>query len=426
MLDLTILRDKVIIVAGLGKTGKATCKSLAENNITYYVYDDDNVKTDKNYKSIDDIASLSYDYLLLSPGISDNHPLAQQSLARHIPIITDLDILCLCYENLDIIAITGSNGKSTTTDLISFALRQCGYDAIACGNIGHSFLQLQQEDLTKIIIAELSSYQLHRSQFAYCQQAILLNITPDHLEWHGTMAHYITAKAKIFDMLNDSGLAICNIDDTPSRNIYNNITNHHKYPLTIDNDDIEIKNDYLQGMHNRQNMLAAAYILKYRDIDDMMYKNAISQYKGLTHRQEFITDINGHYFINDSKATNIESTIHALKSYQHIFWLMGGAAKQNADYTILIDYFTNVEKIYIYGQDREYFYHIFSQHCPCACFDNMNQALSSIMDTIKSYQNVATILLSPACASFDQFRDFEHRGDFFTALVKSYQDNTDM
>lgn len=419
MLNLQKLRDKTIIIVGIGKVGVAARQALADNNITHFIYDDsDRYIHDDAYKSVNNIKKCDYDYLLLSPGINDQHILAQNAIARDIPIITDLDILCLCYDDLHIIAVTGSNGKSTTTDLIAHALNHCGHDALACGNIGRAVLSLDDSDMQKILVIELSSYALSRMKYTYFMQSVLVNITPDHIEWHGSMENYVDAKARIFEFLRADGQAVCNIDDEYCQAIYQSLTHHHKKALSTDND-IDISSDYLKGNHNRQNINACFHALNYMGIADADIKNAIASYQGLAHRQQYIgTYQQQHRFINDSKATNPDATIHALRSFDNIFWLMGGAAKKGNDYNMLINEFSQIKKIYIYGQDCDFFADIYTEHCPCTCFDDMNQAMQQIMQDITKQQHHITVLLSPACASFDQFQNFEQRGDAFIELYQ--------
>lgn len=420
MLNLQKLRDKTIIIVGMGKVGVAARQALADNQITYFIYDDsDRYNNDDAYKSTADIEQCDYDYLLLSPGINDQHILAKDAIKRDIPIITDLDILCLCYDDVRIIAVTGSNGKSTTTDLIAHALNEYGHDALACGNIGRAVLSLDDSDMQKILVIELSSYALARMKYTYFAQAILLNITPDHLEWHGSMENYIAAKARIFVFLRADGQAICGIGDEYCHAIYQSLTHHHKIPLTSDNTP-HLSSDYLKGAHNQQNINGCFHALRYMSINDDDIKNAIASYQGLAHRQQYIGTYQGHRFINDSKATNGEASIHALRSFSNIFWLMGGAAKKGSDYHALTKELAQVKAIYIYGQDGDFFHDIFAQHCPCACFTDMNQAMQQIMQDITKQQQNITILLSPACASFDQFDNFEHRGDAFISLYQQF------
>lgn len=417
--------NNTYVILGYGRSGRESERYLLSNGHAAIVYDDGQHKTPEiDWQSITAVVQ--------SPGISGNHPVSQAAKAAGVPICTDINLLQKRSPNAKYIGITGTNGKSTTTALIGHVLKQFGLKVAVGGNIGVPVLGLEDLDEEGWYVLELSSYQLELSTDLNLDIAVWINISPDHLERHGTMEKYVDAKKRLF---NQAKWACIGIDDSYSKSVEQNLAIPHKTITTefkngpcdvwmdaggslhsegrtFNCNDLEI----LKGQHNWQNAALAFAACEHITNDSSAVLEHIQTFPGLAHRQQLVCKINGVEFVNDSKATNADATEKALKTYmgQSIFWILGGVAKTDG-IDMLARYFPYIKKAYLIGEAQDRFAENLQGHVQFEKSSFLNVAV------INAYKDAmvegGVVLLSPACASFDQFRDFEHRGEEFINIV---------
>lgn len=427
MIRLTSEKSKKIGIFGLARTGIAVYKSLA--GIADLVCWDDN---ESNRASINpsDLYSLEdniwgkLDYIVLSPGIPLHfpkpHKVVEIARANSINITSDIELLYKARPSAKYIGITGTNGKSTTTSLIGHIL---GNTFSVGGNIGDAALDISD---AKGFVLELSSYQLDLMSEFKPNVAVLLNITPDHIDRHGSLEGYIEAKKRIWRNMSSLDTLVIGIDNEITESIYRDLTSQNAsfniIPFSSKNSELVLPyNEFLLGMHNRENMLAAYMATKAMGYEDNIIFDKISTFKGLKHRLQFIGSYRNIKFYNDSKATNAASTFHALNALENIYWLAGGVPKEGGIME-LMPLMHKVKKAYLYGQSKEEFANTLIGKVDFVVSDTMEEVMNkAVLDAKKSLE-VANILLSPACASFDQFKSFEDRGDEFIKLASTFCD----
>lgn len=435
-----MLENKKFGVFGLGISGIATLKYLKHRNINFIAFDDSQEtikKIQKNYPefsnnlvALDQDGWQEIDYLVLSPGIPlyypNSHPVVQ--LAKKSKLISDIELLYLENKNSYFIGITGTNGKSTTTSLIGHILQYNNVNAIVCGNIGNPVLELDEQLADKVFVIEVSSFQLDLLEQTKFNIALLLNITPDHLDRHGSMNNYIATKYKIFNNQNIDDNAIINL--SLEHNKISNITTFSELSndadIVVNNNQLSYqnknyqlpKNNSLLGGHNQQNLAAAIICcLKYGlSIEKII--EAIPSFVGLKHRMQYLGKINGVTFVNDSKATNADSTEKALASFENIIWIAGGVSKEGG-IDSLKPYFPKVKKALLIGKAAEEF----SKTCEnLLAYSICNNLANAFKLACEQANPGDVILLSPACASYDQWKSFEERGEGFIQLFKQFQE----
>ncbi|MDP2193744.1 MAG: UDP-N-acetylmuramoyl-L-alanine--D-glutamate ligase, partial [Alphaproteobacteria bacterium] len=415
---------------GQGITGKSVAQWCERHHITYSLCNPDDVNTA-------DIEH--YSCVVVSPGIAHQHPLIQFILNSHIPLLTDFDLFSRYVRRPQqtLIGVTGTNGKSTTTALVHHVMHAFHKDTFMGGNIGTPVLDLPNRD-HGIYVFELSSYQLGYAAYSLnLKAAVLLNLTPDHLDRHGTMDEYLQAKMKIFQGC-DKGF-IC-IDDSYTRKAYD-MLNDKQTIITLSCGDHALKAHYsinqtgdvfigtkkcgnflsmpLKGAHNWQNMLVAfamAHQAGYAT-DDILHH--IGTFNGLPHRLENVATVNQVTFINDSKATNADSTEKAILAFAglNIYIILGGSPKSEG-ITPLIPHFPHLKKAYLIGDAAPDFADVLGTHgVPHTHSVTLDQAIQDAYHDASHDTEDGIVLLSPACASFDQFKNFEDRGNAFKALV---------
>ncbi|NRA73746.1 MAG: UDP-N-acetylmuramoyl-L-alanine--D-glutamate ligase [Rickettsiales bacterium] len=453
--------DKYFGVLGLGISGIATVQFMIDRGYKFIIWDDNPdslencakiLKLPNNQLNICSPNSKEWrdiDCLVASPGIIKltKHKIFK-NISKDTDVICDIELFYRHFPKQKYIAITGANGKSTTAKLIEHILKCNGYKAITCGNIGTAILSITpQKD--EIIILEISSYQLDLIKIFKPNIAVILNITPDHLDHHGSMQNYIDAKKRIFLNQTSNDNLILNIDDKTLSKTYDSLKNKNQIILTpisptkilpkgvgihnkVIHDDIhKVKidipeNKNLRGKHNLENILASytatASIVNNLSQNDTI--NALRTYSGLVHRLQFLGISNNIEFINDSKATNAESTekaLNSLKGYGDIYWIAGGMAKEEGIEPIKEE-LKNIKYAFLIGQAQNRFAQTLDKI-------GIRYKLSKTLDmafehAIKMINTVAQnrkkiLLLSPACASFDQWKNFEQRGKRFIQLVET-------
>jgi UDP-N-acetylmuramoylalanine--D-glutamate ligase len=386
-----------------------------------------------------DTADLSqFDSLVVTPGLPLNrHPIAQRAREAGVEIIGDIELFARARPELPphkVVGITGTNGKSTTTALVHHILKTAGVPTEMGGNIGLPILAQDPLPEGGVYVLELSSYQIDLTQSLDCDVAVLLNITPDHLDRYASFEDYAASKARLFEMQSSGGISFINFDDAQGRRLLTrlheedqtriypgmltaaSVADFHRSP----NDDFWEAEDTteeewpaLQGPHNAINAVAATAVAMALQVPDDAISVGLRTYPGLPHRMERIREKDGVLFVNDSKATNPTATAPALAAFERIRWICGGQAKtDNLDECA--PSFGHVRTAYTIGEAAELFERLLSPHMPVKNCGKLDEAVRQAAADAEAGD---TVLLSPACASFDQFRDFEDRGDKFRLLV---------
>ncbi len=423
MVSLKNFKELSFLVYGLGLTGRSVVKFFEKNNIkNFTVWDDFNKnlyqkKRSKNLKkSIKEV-----DYIVLSPGINLKTSRYKKILKKFKnKIITDIDLIYLIKRFNKSIVITGTNGKSTTCKILDHLLKKNGYKVLLGGNIGTPILN-HKINKKNFLIIEASSFQLNYSKFISPDYAILLNITNDHLDWHGNMKNYIQSKFKIFQNQKKNQYSLVNENFRTlfkSKNLFGKLVvpKLQKYQIFKP----KIKNPYLCSNINDENMSFIFYLSKLLKISEKSFIKSLKNFKGLPHRYEIFLKKKNCTFINDSKATSFQATKFALKNTKNIFWIVGGLPKKN-DRLILKDINKNIIMSYIFGKHKIFFKKQLQNQVNFNVFKNLNNALHQAVKDVKFLNKKdSTILLSPSSASFDQFLNFEKRGAEFKRLSKYY------
>jgi UDP-N-acetylmuramoylalanine--D-glutamate ligase len=435
---------KKYAVLGLARSGAATVRSLVASGAQVLAWDDNQdlvrpllrqVKEDgvernrgraeklptslqfKNWMLAKDLTG--FDAIIVSPGVPLNrHPVREKAERYGLPIIGDIELFARARPELPphkVVGITGTNGKSTTTALIHHILATAGVPSVMGGNIGLPILSQNPLPEGGVYVLELSSYQIDLTQSLDCDVAVLLNITPDHLDRYESFEAYAGSKWRLFDMQSDQHFRLAGVDiATPSRwsapvtpasagtdyEVGNVVLEQHCFPA-------------LHGPHNLENLTYASIVCSVLGVDHNVIEQALRTYPGLPHRMERVREKDGVVFVNDSKATNPTATAPALAAFDRIRWICGGQAKtDNLDECA--PSFGHVRKAYTIGEAGELFASLLSPHMSVAECETLERAVGAAAAEAEAGD---TVLLSPACASFDQFRDFEDRGDTFKRLV---------
>ena len=408
------------LVYGLGETGKSVISFFKRKRQRNFHIWDDNIIYKKKINIKDIIKKV--DFIVLSPGISLRKSKFKKELIQFKDkIITDIDLLYLTNKKLKSIMVTGSNGKSTTCKIIHHLLNKINYNVKLGGNIGTPVLDLKIKKNTFLII-EASSFQLSYSKYIRPNFAILLNITNDHLDWHGTKQNYIMSKMRIFSNQKRSDFAFIN-------NNFKELFKKKKYlskfiqPKMSDYFLIKNKlnNKYLTSHVNNENMNFVYSLSKILKIKKNLFIKSLSSFSGLDHRYEIFLKRKNVTFINDSKATNFEASKYALMNNKNIYWILGGLAKDKDKFNLNKDLTKNISCAYIIGKNTNYFKDQLGKKVKIFVTKNLKQSIMKIMLHIKNLKDKEiTILLSPSAASFDQFKNFENRGNEFKRLSKTY------
>ena len=441
---------------GLARSGKAAIESLVLGGARVLAWDDDPKRREEvsgvgaEITDLHDINLKDIDALVMSPGIPHSfpkpHPVAAKAKTSGVPIIGDIEIFAQNSRNTPVIGVTGTNGKSTTASLIGHLLSHSNISNEVAGNIGRPVLEISLDPGPDFIVLELSSYQLELSPSLGCSIAVLLNITPDHLDRHGGMDGYVRAKRRIFDKLIYDPKIIIGIDDETTRSIYQQLkheTDFSVIPISgyeIPKEGVGVKSGDLRsrlpstpkceinlkgmktliGAHNYQNAAAAVAIALSLGVEQPEIEFALQCFKGLPHRQELVRKLFGVNFINDSKATNFDATERALSSFKSIYWIAGGLSKDNRITESFFKNLENVEHAFFIGSSENDFFDIFKDSAPCTKCSSLEIAVKRAVSAACSEKKEnPVVLLSPAAASFDQFESYEERGDQFKSIVGS-------
>ena len=452
MIPVRAFEGKDVAVFGLGRSGIATCKALMAGGARVCAWDDNEAArkaaetagvplVDLNRRDWQTFAAL-----VLSPGIPfrfpEPHRFVRMAQMVGVPVIGDMELFARAVHDLKdferprIVGVTGTNGKSTTTALIGHILKINGKDVRVGGNIGVGVLDLEKLHGAAIYVLELSSYQLDLAETLKCDVAVMLNISPDHLSRHGGMDGYVTAKRRIFRNQGPDDYAVIGVDDVRSGvmatqlsceglrrvipisaeyglgrgvavlegKLQDSIAGRAEHPIDITGAKA------LPGKHNHQNIAAAYAACRALGLEPSDILSAIETFPGLPHRLETIGTVDGVRFVNDSKATNAQAAEQAIRAFPNAWWIVGGRPKEEG-IDDLVPLFGQVRKAYLIGESTEAFARVMAgrlDHVKCRTLDVAVQ--NAFDDARAAGVEGAVVLFAPACASFDQFRDFEQRG----------------
>ena len=455
MIPATTYSGQRVAVFGLGRTGVTSALSLAEGGASVLAWDDNSGSRDSAADQGVPVADLretdwnTVDALLLSPGVPHNLPKPHWTadMARRfgVPIISDIEVFAreVASSGAKVVAITGTNGKSTTTSLVGHILTSAGRETHVGGNIGRGVLDLAQPTAKAVYVLELSSYQLERAPSLHADVAVLLNLSPDHLDRHGDMAGYEAAKRKIFSNQTDSDTAVLGVDDAVGKRIVSEMKAagvqrvvpvstisalaggiSAKGGVLFDGTGPKVERIFdlsavrtLRGRHNHQNAACAYAVCRALGLSAPEIARGLKTFPGLVHRMEWIAEAGGVQFVNDSKATNADSARQALAAYSNIYWIAGGLPKAGG-LEPLSDLFDRVTKAYLIGAaGAEFARTLDAQGVAHEVSGEMDIAVMTAARDALADGEEAVILLSPACASFDQFKDYEARGESFRNAV---------
>jgi len=459
MIGLPFAAGNDYAVLGLGKSGRAAVASLLASGARVVAWDDTEATRQALQNEFPELvvqAADAWDFgrltaVILSPGIVLTHPAVVAARKANVEVIGDVELLYRAQPQATYVGITGTNGKSTTTTLIAHMLQACGKKIAVGGNLGTPALALEPLVEDGIYVLELSSYQLDLVTTLKINVAVWLNISPDHIDHHGSMEAYVDAKRTIFARQGKKDVAVIAIDDAFSseqckllqlgrQQSVIPISAKRALPAGIFAERGVIVNRFgllemraditavksLQGQHNWQNA-AAAYAACYAlACPHEALVAALQTYPGLAHRMEWLGEVNGVQFVNDSKATNADAAEKALQTYDGIYWILGGVAKEGG-IEILADYFGKIRHAYLIGEAAGMFaktlQHKKVPYTKTGTLENAFHAAANDAqnDAVKN----AVVLLSPACASFDQFPNFEVRGAAFVALFETLKTHRD-
>ncbi|HWZ40058.1 MAG TPA: UDP-N-acetylmuramoyl-L-alanine--D-glutamate ligase [Bradyrhizobium sp.] len=458
MTPVTSFAGKTVAVFGLGGSGLASCHALKEGGAEVVAGDDntDNVAEAAQAGFITaDLRSVSWKNfaaLVLTPGAPLTHPAPHWSVllarAAGVEVIGDIELFCRerrrYAPDAPFVAITGTNGKSTTTALIAHLMKVAGYDTQMGGNIGTAILSLEPPRMGRVHVIEMSSYQIDLTPSLDPTVGILINVSEDHIDRHGTLENYAAVKERLVAGVQPQGTAIVGVDDIWCRNIADRLDRAGKRVVRVSvknplADGIYVEHETilrasggarseiariggigsLRGLHNAQNAACAAGTALALGVGQDVLQNGLRSFPGLAHRMEQVGRLGNVLFVNDSKGTNADAAAHALSSFADIFWIAGGKPKAGG-ITSLTGFFPRIRKAYLIGEAAPEFAGTLGDRVPHEISETLDVAVASAArDAEASGLHDPVVLLSPACASFDQYRNFEIRGAKFRDLVNA-------
>lgn len=433
MTPATAFKGHRIALFGLGGSGLSTVRSLVAGGAVVTAFDDAPASVEKARAEglptgdLREADFTEFDILVLSPGVPLTHPkphwTVEKAKAIGLPTIGDVEIFCVERQvtapDAPFVAITGTNGKSTTTALVAHVLREAGLDVQMGGNIGVPVLDLAPPSKARVHVVECSSYQIDLASSIAPTVGVMMNLSEDHLERHGTMANYAAIKERL---VVNAGTAVIGVDDELSAQMAKRLANAGVAVVEISElDPVDLAGARaLRGAHNVQNASAARAAARALGVPDEKILAAFKTFPGLAHRMEEIATPGRVVFINDSKATNADSAEKALASFDKVFWILGGKPKTGG-IDALAPFFDRVEKAYLIGEASEAFARTLAAHdVDHVLLGTVERAAeAAAADAGKSGDEEPVVLFSPACASFDQYRNFEERGEAFRKAVRA-------
>ena len=458
MIPVASFAGKTVAVFGLGGSGLASCHALKAGGAEVIAGDDnaDNIAKAAQAGFVTaDLRSVSwanFAALILTPGAPLTHPAPHWSvlLAREsgVEVIGDIELFCRerrrYAPDAPFVAITGTNGKSTTTALIAHLMKVAGYDTQMGGNIGTAILSLEPPRMGRVHVVEMSSYQIDLTPSLDPTVGILINISEDHIDRHGTLEHYAAVKERLVAGVQNQGTSIVGVDDIYCRNIADRLDRASKRVVRVSvknplADGVYVERETilraaggarseiariggigsLRGLHNAQNAACASACAQALGVSGEVLQDGLRSFPGLAHRMEQVGRLGNVLFVNDSKGTNADAAAHALSSFADIFWIAGGKPKAGG-ITGLTDYFPRIRKAYLIGEAAQEFAGTLGKSAPHEISETLDVAVANAArDAEASGLHDPVVLLSPACASFDQYRNFEIRGARFRELVNA-------
>jgi UDP-N-acetylmuramoylalanine--D-glutamate ligase len=433
---------KKSVIVGLGKTGLSCVRYLHARGKRFAVTDSRIAPPELstlqqlapeaelhlggfNLALLDDASEI-----ILSPGVSLRDPFLQAAIKHDIPIVGDIELFARSV-HAPVVGITGTNGKSTVTTLVAEMATRAGKRVLAGGNLGRPALDLLADPTPDLYVLELSSYQLETTQSLKLAAAAVLNVTPDHMDRYDSVRDYAHAKARIF---KHADTAILNIDDEwvvnmPSVNqprIGFSLTAPAAYSVAMESGDVELRRHdvplvsmsqlKISGLHNAANALASLAICEALQLDRAACIQALRDFAGLPHRAQWVADVNGVRYIDDSKGTNVGATLAAVSGMNGPLIMIAGGQGKEQDFAPLAAAFRNkVRHVVLIGQDAALIAQALAGVCSTEQVKTMDEA---VLQASRIAQRGDTVLLSPACASLDMFRDYGHRGDVFADAVR--------
>jgi UDP-N-acetylmuramoylalanine--D-glutamate ligase len=464
VIPVTTFAGQKVAVFGLGGSGLASAAALVAGGAAVVAYDDDAQSVAKARAAgipTGDLRTADWSEiaaLVLAPGVPLTHPAPHWSVAlaqkANVPVIGDIELFCRERRRhapgAPFVAVTGTNGKSTTTALVAHLLVTAGLDAQLGGNIGRAILSLEPPRADRIHVIECSSYQIDLAPSLDPSVGILINLSEDHLDRHGTMAHYAAVKERLVAGVPNSGTAVVGVDDEWCRATADRLERNGKRVVRVAvhrplSDGFYVEKarvmhavggklsliadlagiGSLRGLHNAQNAACATAAALALGLSPAAIQAGLRSFPGLAHRMEEVGRSGAVLFVNDSKATNADSAAQALACFDEIFWIAGGKPKTGG-IEPLRKFFPRIRKAYLIGEAADEFAATLGSAVPHEIDGTLDKALAAAArDAERSKAAEPVVLLSPACASFDQYRNFEVRGDAFRALVQALPGITD-
>lgn len=430
------------MIVGLGKTGLSCARYLHARHRPFAVTDSRAAppelpalrtlapEADVRIGGFDDSLLPDVSEVIVSPGVSLREPLLQKAIARELPIVGDIELFARSAQ-ASVVGVTGTNGKSTVTTLIAAMARSAGSRALEGGNLGKPALDLLTEPPPDMYVLELSSYQLETTHSLRLAAAVALNVTPDHMDRYDSVAEYARAKARIFA---HAEAAVVNADDElvramphPGQRVIDfGLQRNAQYTAVARGDDVELRRHdapliamsqiKMRGLHNAANALAALAACEALNLDRAACLHALREFAGLPHRSQFVAEVGGVRYVDDSKGTNVGATLAAVSGASGSLILIVGGQGKGQDFSPLAPAFRNkVRHAVLIGEDAPLLEQSLHGVCSTEFAATMEAAVASAARVARAGE---TVLLSPACASFDMFRDYAHRGDVFAQAVR--------
>jgi UDP-N-acetylmuramoylalanine--D-glutamate ligase len=426
-----VFKGQRFAVLGLGRAGLPAARAFRQMGADVFVWDDSASAREgaeaENFTLMrpSDVPG-RLDALVLSPGIPHRlpkpHEQAAWAVVQRVPVLTDAELLYRAVRGsgsgAKFVGITGTNGKSTTAALLAHICAVAGIPNAAGANLGPAALSLPLLPDHGVYVLEMSSYMLERIVTLRFDAAAMLNLSPDHLDRHGDMAGYAAAKREIFARQDERDTAVIGTDDEPSRQMAAWLHGQRARVIEISGETFEVRDaKALPGAHNAQNAAAAAAMAKALGVSDAEIAEGIRTYPGLPHRQQEVAVRQGVRFVNDSKATNVDAASRAMGCYDRFIWIAGGVGKAGGIEDLVL-FFPRVAKAFLIGQDAENFAATLANHgVAYEVAGTLDAAVPAAFAQARA-GGVQDILFSPAAASFDQFQNFEQRGECFVQLAR--------
>lgn len=450
------VKDKNVLVVGLGKSGLASALFLKRHGANVIVND---IKSEENFQKEKKILNengicyifgnhpedifLKQDLIVVSPGVPTNTKSFLEAYDKGIEIIGEME-LAYRFISTPIIAITGTNGKTTTTTLLGEILKQDGIKVFVGGNIGTPLIEYADDDSADLVVLEVSSFQLETISHFHPYGGIILNITPDHLDRYSSMEEYASVKMRLFERQETFDFAVLNADDSwimrhkPAilSDIYLFSTNkevekgayykdgkiHLKHPALKEKSEIHENEIKLKGIHNMENVMASAISALEVGVKFDTIREVLKNFEGLHHRVEFVDEINGISFYNDSKGTNVGAVERALAGFNNPVVLILGGRDKGGGYDFLIDQIKRVVKhVIALGEAKDNIYNDLHNY---VTVEKVNSFEDAIYSAFRRAESGDVVLLSPACSSFDMFSSYTERGEKFVEIVKRIKSET--